>query len=302
MSTKQLEQFRKHLREHVGEGSAATYVRILESAQKQFPKDFVKFLLQKHLSISSRHTYMAALRHWAKFIDDKELMKSLQSDELKQIFKDTMRLQHQQRDHHVVQPFSPEEEQRIFAVLQRWRRDTALPEWQWPSVSMMFSLGLRAGADLAWLTRKDVEAALKSKVELVIVTKGSKERAVPAVLVLDELETLSEIEQKWDILADLISSGDDAARRVRNAYERLRICIKALAKEAKIPSDEMHTHRFRHNAAMRLYAATKDIVMVQKFLGHNDVKTTQGYLKGNRTEETGQKLLEVMQRDFGGKK
>lgn len=302
MSTKQLDQFRKHLREHVGEGSAATYVRIVESAQKQFPKDPVAFLLQKHLSSSSRHTYLAALRHWAEFIDDKKAEEQLHSKELRQNFKDSLRVEHQQRDRHAVQPFSPEEEQRIFAVLQKWRRDTELPEWQWPAVSMMFTLGLRAGADVAWLTHRDVDSAIKDGGALTIVTKGSKERDVDARVIMEELTALSEIEQEWDILADLISAGEDSARRVRNAYERIRICIKNLAEAAEIPVKEIHTHRLRHNALQRLYIETNDIVLVKELAGHADIKTTQKYLKMNRTSEAGDHIMAVMKRNFGGKK
>jgi integrase len=164
---------------------------------------------------------------------------------------------------------------------------------------MLFSLGLRAGVDLAWLARKDVDAALRNGVELVIVTKGSKERAVPAVLVLEELRFLASLEQPWEILADLIVTDTDSERKVANAYERLRLCVKKLADEVGIPTKEMHTHRFRHNAAQRLYAATKDIKKVQEFLGHNDPKTTMRYLNKNRTEEIGQDLLAAMQRDLG---
>lgn len=302
MTEKQIDKFRKYLRENLSEGSTATYARAVGSALEKFPKDVVKFLLQSHLSNASRHTYWSALCHWATFIKDEELTKRLKSKELKRNFKDSLRSEHQQHEKHIVQPFSHEEEQRIFAVLQRWKRDTTLPAWQWPAISMMFSLGLRAGVDLAWLAHKDVESALKSKVNLVIVTKGSKERTVPAVLVLEELETLDEIEQKWDILADLISNGDDTTHRVRNAYERIRVCVKHLAKEAKIPPEELHTHRFRHNAAQRLYAETKDLIMVQKFLGHESSDTTQGYLKKDQTKETGDRLLAAMKRDLGGGK
>ncbi len=302
MNEKQLDKFRKYLRENLSEGSTATYIRAVGSALEQFPKDVVQFLLQPHLSSGSRHTYMAALRHWAEFTEDAELDERLRAKELKRNFKDALRNEHQQRERHVVQPFSHDEEKRIFAVLQRWQRDTTLPEWQWPAISMLFALGLRAGVDLAWLAHKDIDAALKSKVNLIIVTKGAKERPLPAILVIKEMEALSEIDQEWDILADLISNGTDIAHRVRNAYERIRVCVKQLAKEAKIPPESVHTHRFRHNFAQRAYAINKDIIMVQKLMGHESIETTQGYVQKDQTKEAGDYLLAAMKRDFGGGK
>jgi integrase len=296
-----LKKFREHLRKSVGESSATTYVRIVELALTKFADDPMKLMLQKHLSNATRHTYQAALRHWADFIEDKDLGERLRSGELRQAMKSNRRTEHAKRDRHVVRPFSPNEERRIYATLQRWREDESLPVWQWPAMSMMFLLGLRAGVDLAYLAKRDVEAALRSGVELIIVTKGSKERAVPAILVLDELRTLYNLEQEWEILADLIVSdrAPDSPRKVANAYEHLRLCVKRLGDEVGIPPEEMHPHRFRHSAANRLYEATKDVKKVQEFLGHESMNTTLGYLKKDRTAEIGNDLLAMMRRNLG---
>jgi integrase len=291
-----LQKFRAYLRKSVGEGSTTTYTRVVELALTRFPDDPMKLMLQRHLSNATRHTYQAALRHWADFSGDKALGERLRSKELRRDLKDRRRAEHVERNRHIVRPFSPDEERRIYTTLQRWREDADRPVWQWPAVSMMFMLGLRAGVDLAYLARKDVEAALRSGVELIIVTKGSKERTVPAVLVLDELQTLLDVEQHWEILADLIVSdrAPDSPRKVANAYEHLRLCVKKLAEEVGIPSNEMHPHRFRHSAANRLYEATKDVKKVQEFLGHESLNTTLGYLKKDRTEAIGQDLLAAM--------
>ena len=37
-------------------------------------------------------------------------------------------------------------------------------------------------------------------------------------------------------------------------------------------------HSLRHRYATRLYAATRDIVLVSKMLGHTKVETTQAYV------------------------
>jgi integrase len=291
-----LKGFREHLRKRLSEGSTTTYIRAVEAALEHSPQDLPKFALQKHLSHSTKHTYLAALRAWAEFVGDKKLQESLHSPELRRKLRDARREEHRTQDRHDVQPFSKEEERRVYTVLRQWKEDPALPVWQWPAVSMMFSLGPRAGAALAGMARRDVGAALRSGVELVIVTRGAKERTVPAVLVLEELQYLVDLEQSWEILADLIISdrAPDSPRKVANAYERIRLCIKKLAEEVDIPPEELHPHRFRHNAANRLYTATLDIVKVQKFLGHEDSKTTLRYLKGDSTAAIGEDLLEAM--------
>lgn|GEM_PF-3977971 len=291
-----LKEFHEHLRTDVSEGAAATYVRIVSLALSKFPGDPMRLLAQKHLSSSTKHSYHSALRHWAQFTNDDDLLKRLKSPELKRTFKDSRREEHRSKDRHIVQPFSPDEEKRIYAALKKWREDESLPVWQWPAVSMMFMLGLRAGVDLAYLAHRDVDAAIRDGVELTIVTKGAKERSVPAILVMDELRTLAELEQPWGILADLIVSdrAPDSPRKVANAYETLRLCVKKLAEEVGIPPGDMHTHRFRHNAANRLYEATKDVVKVQNFLGHEKSVTTMGYLKKNRTQAIGEDLIAAM--------
>jgi site-specific recombinase XerD len=290
------EAFREYLEGLLSASSASTYLRAVNYALEHYPDDPIQLLHQKNLSHSSRHTYMSALRQWADFIEDKDFAEKLHSKELRRSFKDALRQQHSKKVTHGVQPFSKDEEKSIFDVLANWREDYDLPEWQWPAISIMFALGLRAGVDLAWLTKTDVEDALRTH-QLTIVTKGSKERTVPAVTVLEELEALSKISRPWVILADLIATGGTQQVRVRNAYEKIRRCVKKLAEDAGIPQGEMHTHRLRHNTAERMYVASGgDIKMVQELLGHNSPNTTWGYLKRTRTDEIGELLLKAMKK------
>jgi integrase/recombinase XerD len=279
---KRLPEFEVFCEEQLSAASSRTYIRAVRYALKHYPADPSKLLLKKQLTKSSRHTYGAALRRWATFTKDEELQNILKSPEMQRSMK------------HDVQPFNEEEEKAIYAVLHDWKHDRTLPEWQWPAISMMFNLGLRAGADLAWLAKKDIEAAIKSGTSLIIVTKGSKERELPAAVVMEEMKCLLAIDEEWEILADLIvsiKSREDKFSRVKNAYERIRRCIKSLAEDAGIDPSEVHTHRLRHNFAQRVYSETGDILMVQRVLGHNNQNTTQGYLKKNTTIDVGERLV-----------
>lgn len=287
-----LELFHTWLRKNLSEATTNTYYRATKGALKLDSDNPIASLLRPGLSRQTRNTYQAALRQWALFTEDAELLDKLNSKELLRAFKDDLKNEHQKAPHE-VQPFSPEEEARLLKVLGIWQEDATRPQWQWPAISMMFNLGLRAGVDLMALSRADVEAALRSKVELVIATKGAKNRRLPAVLILAEMQALLEADRPWEVVADLIVAPSklQSPRKLQNAYELLRLCIKQLAREAEIPENELHTHRFRHNAAQRLFAITKDMKMVQEFLGHNSMNTTMGYLKKNRTEEIGSILL-----------
>jgi integrase len=292
-----LDDFQSHLAETLSQSTARSYAAVLERALRDHEGDLVDLLRRQDISTSSRQAYKAALRHWAQWRNDDALLDRLDSPELRRELKTAVRDRHTRTEkRYHVEPFSAHEEQEILAVLQSWREDSEeWPErplsWRWPAISMLFNLGLRAGADLARLTRADVEAALEDGVELTIATKGDKDRALPVVLVVDELKFLRGLKRgRWKVLADLISPGK-GADGTRAAYERMRRMVKILAIEAGLDPAKVHPHRFRHSAAHRLYEVTGDLLKVQRFLGHENIDTTMLYLKAKRTAEIGEDLL-----------
>jgi site-specific recombinase XerC len=298
MTTTHLDEFQAYLAETLSASTAMTYAAVIERALRDHPNDLVDLLRRSDISASTRQAYKAALRHWAQWRNDDALLARLDSPELRRELKTKVRERHTRSEvRYHVEPFSARDEAKILAVLQSWREDNEeWPErplsWRWPAISMMFNLGLRAGADLALLTRADVEAALEDGVELTIATKGDKDRALPVVLVLDELKFLRGLKRgRWKVLADLISPGGKAVDKTRAAYERLRRMVKILAIEAGLDPVKVHPHRFRHSAAHRLYEATGDLLKVQRFLGHENIDTTMLYLKAKRTAEIGEDLL-----------
>lgn len=298
MTTTHLDEFQSYLAETLSASTAMTYAAVIERALRDHPNDLVDLLRRSDISASTRQAYKAALRHWAQWRNDDALLARLDSPELRRELKTKVRERHTRSEvRYHVEPFSARDEAKILAVLQSWREDNEeWPErplsWRWPAISMMFNLGLRAGADLALLTRADVEAALEDGVELTIATKGDKDRALPVVLVLDELKFLRGLKRgRWKVLADLISPGGKAVDKTRAAYERLRRMVKILAIEAGLDPVKVHPHRFRHSAAHRLYEATGDLLKVQRFLGHENIDTTMLYLKAKRTAEIGEDLL-----------
>lgn len=300
--THSLDAFQDHLAETLSQNTAVTYAKALEQALRDYPDDLLGILRRHGIRHSTRQTYRAALRQWAEWTGDDHLLARVVSSQVRRELKAAVREQHgRQARRYRVEPFSEAEEEAIRRTLREWREhfdrapDGALA-WRWPAISMMFALGLRAGADLALLTKADVDAALRDGVELVIASKGDKDRALPAVLVVDELKALRRLRGgRWKVLAEVISPG--AKSPVDAAYERLRRMVKQLAAEAGLDPEGVHPHRFRHSAAHRLYEATGDLVKVKRFLGHENIDTTLRYLKAKQTQEIGNDLLAAMRRN-----
>lgn len=295
-----LDDFQAHLAQTLSQSTAVTYAKVIEQALRDHKHDLLGILRRTRISNASRQTYKAALRQWGRFCGDDDLLERLDSQKLRREIKIASRARHRVAGgRHRVEPFSESEERAVRAVLQGWREDfEADPDadlaWRWPAISMMFALGLRAGADLALLTRADVDAALRDGVELTIATKGDKDRSLPVVLVLDELRALQRLHKgRWKVLADVVSP---RAKTASASYERLRRAVKQLAETAGIDPEKMHPHRFRHSAAHRLYEATGDLLKVKRFLGHEHLETTMRYLRANRTAEIGEDMLRAMRR------
>lgn len=278
-----LQGFRRYLED--GALSAKTveqYLRVVGNALKTHPKDLVAAATRPKLSPSTRQQYRAALKQWAEFMKDEALLEALDSRELRR----TLRRMHkgQASDTMATQPFTDAEVDAILSVINRWERErlagAAHPAWVWPGLRILIKLGLRAGVDLAGLERGAVGKALKDKVTLVLLTKGGKTRRVPAAPVLTELAILYRIPD-WQTLADLISPS--ATNRMDAAYDVISTKLRLAAAKAGLDPREVHSHRFRHTAANRLYDATQDIMMVKELLGHSSVTTTQKYLQRTRT-------------------
>ena len=68
-----------------------------------------------------------------------------------------------------------------------------------------------------------------------------------------------------------------AGHNKKMSYRSLLYYIKRLQDNLDI---DFAPHDFRRSAGTRLYRATKDIVLVQRFLGHSSVETTRKYILG----------------------
>ena len=68
-------------------------------------------------------------------------------------------------------------------------------------------------------------------------------------------------------------NSDEIFRMVKSAYKR-----------AGIHPDKYNVHSLRHTFAVEFYQKTKDIVVLQRLLGHSDIKATMIYSHLRQTD------------------
>lgn len=265
-----------------------TYANSVAAALKAHKTEPWKVLASEKTARKTKIVIKAALRKWAEFSEDEALADALTTRAVKKMLTIRGSSAPTQRKH-----LTPENVNAVLKVLEGYRDDEDAPRWLWPCLSLMIKLGLRSGVDLTWIRKTDVEAALKSgSDQLVIWSKRNKQRPIPVGPVQAELKALVAM-GGWDMVCDLISPRGAPERRHDAAYEVIRRTLKGVAEEAGLDPADIHTHGFRHAAAQRLWNKTKDILKVRDLLGHNDIATTQLYLGEKRISEIGSDVGEM---------
>ena len=268
-----LQPFRDWLIDEVGLSArtAATYCRCVRASRKR--NQILAVIRDPNSPTSTRTLYRAALTRWATFRNDGELLTTLKSPKMsREVRSGSKKLPKR------VRPIPPDQMQRFIMTLDALREMDDVPSWVWPSLSLLRKLALRAGVDLCQIRREAVIEALETGV-LRIWTKGERVRELPTRQVQDELFGLLDLGPDWEILADVIAPTSRIACRMDTAYRQVADFLKAVAKAADIEPREIHSHRFRHTRALELYKKSKDVRLVQKFLGHRSLETTQHYLQ-----------------------
>ncbi len=159
----------------------------------------------------------------------------------------------------------------------------------------LFSTGLRV-AEMVSLNREQIKIKEGTKIlEVVIVGKGSyprtvyfSERAVNALR--SYLKTRKDKEKPLFIRYK--GPKGPSKRLTPRSVESI---VKKYAKMAGIPTTTT-PHTLRHTYATDLLAQGVDLRIIQEFLGHRNIATTQVY-----THITSQKLRDIHQRFHSGK-
>lgn len=274
-----LEPWLRWLTDEVGLGqtTADAYCGMLWSAMMHF-ETLKAALTRKDLMPQTRNALRAACSRWAQYVGDKDLASVVNSLEVTKL----SRARSAPRQPVIRGPLPDDKVDAMLEHLSATREEH--PAWVWACVRLLVKLGLRGRVDLCEMTRESVAVAVKTG-RLVIASKGDRARELPAKHVHAELEDILSWPKGWKCLADVIGKGSTNQDMVTAAYDRVRAELKCLGSGVGLSPEEVYPHRFRHTAAMRLYRKTKDLVMVQKFLGHRNIETTRRYLAGEQFDE-----------------
>lgn len=229
-------------------------------------------------SIITRNCRLAALRSFFSFVAAREPLSALQCTEVLQVpFKKAPR--------RATTYLEPRE---VAAILGQPNRATAEGQRDHTLLSLLYNTGARIQEALD-LRPQDLH--LNSPAHVRLTGKGQKERISPI----------------WPETAELIAA---LLRRVPrpqsepvfvNRYGQpltasgFRFCLRGYVKAAaqevsSLSSKQVTPHLFRHSTAVRLIAAGVDVTVVQSWLGHAQLSTTNHYAQANL--ETKRKALE----------
>lgn len=238
---------------------------------------------KKPLKKSTQNYYLIALRSFLNYFANKDIL-SLPAEKIK-LAKD--------KDDKKVSFLNLEQLEKLFSVPDTSKinglRDRAILE-------SLFSTGLRI-AELVSLDRDQINLKPTIKeFELGIVGKGNHPRTVyfsgRAVYWLDKY--LKTRRDKDKALFINYQGRKKSERRLTDrSIERI---IKKYALLAGLPANTT-PHTLRHSFATDLLTQGVDLRLIQEFLGHRNIATTQVY-----THVTDKRLRDIHRQFHGGKK
>ncbi len=157
---------------------------------------------------------------------------------------------------------SVDEIQRMFNVCENKKHKLIL--------ALLYSCSLRV-SELINLKWKDID---RSRMIInIIQAKGNKDRQVG----LNEplIKLLTEYWNEYKSVVYVLNGQSDSAQYSERSVGEV---IKQLASKASICNKRVYTHLIRHTSATHMVESGVDINLIQKLLGHNNVKTTNIYL------------------------
>lgn len=158
---------------------------------------------------------------------------------------------------------SVEEIQRMFNACENLKHKAIL--------ALLYSCGLRV-SELINLEWKHID---RSRMVInIIAAKGNKDRQVPLnPQLIDVLESY----YKEYKSRQYVFNGQFPEKELRYSDRSVGDVIKQLAFKAGIDNKRVYTHLIRHCSATHLLEAGTDLSLIQKILGHSQIKTTQIY-------------------------
>lgn len=158
---------------------------------------------------------------------------------------------------------SVEEIQRMFDVCENTKHKVIL--------ALLYSCGLRV-SELINLKWQHID---RSRMVInIIQAKGKKDRQV---MLSQDLIPLLENYWKEYKPKEYVLNGQFTDKELKYSERSVGQVIKQLATKAGIDNKRVYTHLIRHCSATHMVEAGTDINIIQRILGHSNVKTTAIY-------------------------
>jgi integrase/recombinase XerD len=243
---------------------------------------------QSPLKKTTQNYYLIALRSLLKFFADRDIL-SLPPEKVKLA---------KEKKERTIKFLSLDQ---VKALLEAPDRSTLIGLRDSAILETLFSTGMRV-AELVNLNREQLKIKKDTRdLEITIIGKGGRPRVVyfsqRAVRALrDYLEATFSICSVLTEKALFINfSGPKNASR-RLTTRSVENIIKKYTLKAGLPITTT-PHTLRHSFASDLLAQGVDLRVIQEFLGHKNIATTQVY-----THITSKKLRDIHRKFHGGKK
>jgi integrase/recombinase XerD len=229
-------------------------------------------------SIATRNCRLAALRSFFGFVAAQEPLAALQCAEVLQVpFKKAPK--------RAIRQLESDE---VAAILRQPKRATVGGQRDHALLSLLYNTGARIQEALD-LRPRDLH--LQSPAHVRLMGKGQKERMAP--LWPETAQLLTALLRRTPRLPEepVFVNRCGASLTASGFRFRLRQYVKAAAQKVSGLSRKRVTpHLFRHTTAVHLVAAGVDSTVIQSWLGHADINTTNHYAPANL--ETKRKALE----------
>lgn len=243
---------------------AANIIRVFESGGP------FERLTDTELSPKYLHLTKAAVKGWAEFAGDLELLKEVSKIRLPPALR-------QGRDN----PLS----------VSDWRElkeevDAAdyLKEPVRAELGMLVCRGFRCG-DVLRLKRSEVVAGLK-KGSLEYEGKGRKRIVFTVAPIWKGYLEILESFADWDRVEDLICPRSRSGKtRTASAGRLIARSLDRCCRRVGIDEDGVHPHLLRHTYATRYYEACKDPAKLQAHMGWSNINTAMGYVSAGSVEQ-----------------
>jgi site-specific recombinase XerD len=237
-------------------------------------RDFLRDLESGRGScISTRNQRLAAIRSFSKFVQRAWPERLAQCQRIRAI--SGKRGPKSATIHHLT----PECMKALLAqpdqCTARGRRDAVL-------LSLLYDAGVRA-QELADLTPEKVR--LDAPAQIVVTGKGRKRRTIPLMCAMVALLRPWMKEQGLDVPErrdEPLFRNPQGRRLTTNGIRHIvRKYADRMPAAAEAGQKRITPHTFRHSKAMHLLQSGNPLVVVQSFLGHEDIQTTTMYARAD---------------------